>query len=105
MKILTKGRPQRGWAQELAGRDLDQMWSFTCSACGCETDLAGLPLRKRLRLKRRSVGCAKAPRPKPINGHCSFCGEKSKLVSAPAVYICETCAKLAIEIFEEDRQG
>jgi len=45
----------------------------------------------------------KPPGPKPRPGeHCSFCGEKARVVSGPCVYICEECAKLVCEIFAEN---
>lgn len=35
--------------------------------------------------------------------YCSFCGEFTAVVCAPAICICEACAKLVIEVFDENR--
>lgn len=32
---------------------------------------------------------------------CSFCGEEVRVVCGPAVYICEPCSRLCVEIFEQ----
>jgi hypothetical protein len=52
----------------------------------------------------------KPPAPPTGSGDlcCSFCGksqrEVKKLIAGPAVYICDECVRLCIEIIQEDDQ-
>jgi hypothetical protein len=137
MKVLKPGRAQKGWAKEFEctgkgrdgggcgatllveqadvytwersfmGRDLDQMWSFTCAACGVETNLRESPpfdaqTLEQWRAKRKAFAADDSVR--LVDGHCSFCGERARLVCGEAVYICEPCVNRAAEIFAEKQR-
>jgi hypothetical protein len=53
----------------------------------------------------RAPAAAEAPVPSPVL-HCSFCGKSQhdvrKLIAGPAVYICDECAELCIDIVREE---